>query len=93
MDTDFFISTHPVTSFSRESMSTVSKTVAQVLSAKAANADLLDEGRSVEGRREGRSSQELRADAVQSTGWDAYDVWRRFIKEARERRKNGADGA
>jgi hypothetical protein len=22
-----------------------------------------------------------------STGWDAYEVWRRFIKEARERRR------
>jgi hypothetical protein len=21
-------------------------------------------------------------------GWDAYDVWRRFIKEARDRRKH-----
>ncbi|MFO7190221.1 MAG: hypothetical protein DIU74_011095 [Pseudomonadota bacterium] len=21
-------------------------------------------------------------------GWDAYEVWRRFIKEARERRRN-----
>jgi hypothetical protein len=22
-----------------------------------------------------------------STGWDAYEVWRRFIKEARDRRR------
>jgi hypothetical protein len=26
---------------------------------------------------------------MESTGaWDSYDVWRRFIKEARDRRKN-----
>lgn len=24
-----------------------------------------------------------------ASGWDAYDVWRRFIKEARERRRTG----
>jgi hypothetical protein len=23
-----------------------------------------------------------------STGWDSYQVWRRFIKEARERRRS-----
>lgn len=23
-----------------------------------------------------------------STGWDAYEVWRRFIKEARDRRRS-----
>jgi hypothetical protein len=23
------------------------------------------------------------------TGWDAYDVWRRFIRDARERRLTG----
>jgi len=36
----------------------------------------------------------LRSDAEKSTaesgGWDAYDVWRRLIKDARDRRA-GAD--
>lgn len=26
-----------------------------------------------------------------ATGWDAYEVWRRFIKEARDRREAGQD--
>lgn len=26
-------------------------------------------------------------ETMTSTGWDAYDVWRRFIKEARDRRR------
>lgn len=31
--------------------------------------------------------QEAHPRSIESTGgWDAYDVWRRFIKEARERR-------
>lgn len=24
-----------------------------------------------------------------STGWDSYEVWRRFIKDARDRRRSG----
>ena len=27
-------------------------------------------------------------ETMTSTGWDAYDVWRRFIKEARDRRRS-----
>ena len=26
-----------------------------------------------------------------STGWDAYEVWRRFIKDARDRRRSPQD--
>ncbi|HKE93191.1 MAG TPA: hypothetical protein VKB34_02710 [Povalibacter sp.] len=47
--------------------------------APAANADDLDE------------HQRMRTPGVgvtdTATGWDAYDVWRRFIKEARDRRQ------
>jgi hypothetical protein len=25
-----------------------------------------------------------------STGWDSYEVWRRFIKDARDRRRSGS---
>ena len=63
-----------------ELMSSVSKSIksAQLIgSGPAANDDQLGEGR-------GTDSQSL-----QSTGggWDAYEVWRRFIKDARDRRK------
>lgn len=35
----------------------------------------------------GTLEQEAHQRSIESTGgWDAYDVWRRFIKEARERR-------
>ena len=27
--------------------------------------------------------------AETASGWDAYDVWRRFIKDARDRRQSG----
>ena len=31
----------------------------------------------------------VQAKSIEGTGaWDAYDVWRRFIKEARDRRKS-----
>ncbi|MGH8178158.1 MAG: hypothetical protein ACREV5_18025 [Steroidobacter sp.] len=46
----------------------------------AANADQLGETRPVG------------AGSIEATGgWDAYDVWRRFIKEARDRRKSQTD--
>jgi hypothetical protein len=41
----------------------------------AANEDRLDES----------SAQ---ATTLSATGWDAHDVWRRFIKEARDRRRS-----
>lgn len=44
----------------------------------AANADQIGES---------RTAQDTKG--IEGTGaWDAYDVWRRFIKEARDRRKN-----
>ena len=49
----------------------------QILGAgSAANADQLGEAAPVEAK-----------EAATSQGWDAYDVWRRFIKEARARRQ------
>lgn len=61
----------------RKSMSTTQEIISgQIASgvAKAANADELGE---------------RQADAVTQTasGWDSYEVWRRFIKEARDRRE------
>lgn len=50
----------------------------QLISAgSAANADQLGEVRPLEPR-----SLE-----VTGSGWDSYEVWRRFIKDARDRRK------
>ena len=46
----------------------------------AANADELGET---------LSDTAVQAKSIEGTGaWDAYDVWRRFIKEARDRRKS-----
>jgi hypothetical protein len=46
----------------------------------AANADDLGET---------LSDTAVQAKSIEGTGaWDAYDVWRRFIKEARDRRKS-----
>lgn len=62
-------------------MSSASKPIKRPLVevASAANADELGEP-SVEASAETNS--------IETTGaWDAYDVWRRFIKEARDRRK------
>ena len=63
---------------STENMSSASQPrTSQLLGAgSAANADKLADGAPVA------------STGLESTGgWDAYDVWRRFIKEARERRK------
>lgn len=80
MDTVFF-SIHGLRL--TDPMSTASKTMnGQLLSAAtAANEDRLDEGRALD-----------RA-AETSGAWDAYDVWRRFIKEARDRRKAPGESA
>jgi hypothetical protein len=75
MDTVFFPDR---TGLTVDSMNTVSKTInGQMLNAAtAANDDRLDEGR-------------VHDRGIERTGaWDAYDVWRRFIKEARDRRKS-----
>jgi hypothetical protein len=61
-------------------MNPVSKsTNGQMLSTAAANDDRLDETRQHDRGIEGTGA------------WDAYDVWRRFIKEARDRRKGQTD--
>lgn len=49
--------------------------------ASAANDDRLDEM-----SLNARAATEVDPTETQSS-WDAYDVWRRFIKEARDRRK------
>lgn len=61
-----------------ELMSSVSKPItSQLMSVSAANADQLGESRPVETR------------SIEATGgWDAYEVWRRFIKDARDRRRS-----
>ena len=46
-----------------------------VAAAAAANADELGEARAAA------------ANPSTTQGWDAYEVWRRFIKDARERRQ------
>ena len=74
MDTVFFLLDR--TGLTVDSMKTVSKTMnGQMLNVPAAaNDDRLDEVRPHDRR-------------IEATGaWDAYDVWRRFIKEARDRR-------
>lgn len=72
-------------------MSTLIKPVSQMISgASAANADQL-------GNAIARSAPEIGIDTViepniESTGgWDAYEVWRRLIKDARDRRKHHQD--
>ncbi|HEU4485984.1 MAG TPA: hypothetical protein VFR96_10905 [Povalibacter sp.] len=64
-------------------MSSIQETITDRLiePAAAANADQLDAQRA-------NAPANLTATA---TGWDAYEVWRRFIKEARERRENPSD--
>ena len=68
-------------------MSTLIKPVGQMISgASAANADRLADAMTL-------TVPELGIDTVvqsniESTGgWDAYEVWRRLIKDARDRRK------
>lgn len=53
----------------------------QILSAApAANADRLNE-----------LSRPADAQFTETgSGWDAYEVWRRFIKDARDRRRSGS---
>lgn len=75
-----FLPSDPRTGAAGELMSSVSKSIksAQLIgSSTAANADELGEGRNAPSQ------------GIESTGgWDAYEVWRRFIKDARDRRKH-----
>jgi len=60
-------------------MSSASKPITSqiVAPAVAANADQLGE------------SNATKTKSIEATGgWDSYEVWRRFIKEARDRRKS-----
>ena len=78
MDTLFFASDQR-TGLPADTMSIVSKPIPTqiVASAVAANADQLGETRTAEPK------------SIEATGgWDSYEVGRRFIKEARDRRKN-----
>jgi hypothetical protein len=61
-----------------DTMSSVSKPITQiVVPAAAANADQLGEAGVVKTK------------SIEATGgWDSYEVWRRFIKDARDRRKS-----
>lgn len=72
-------------------MSNVTNTVSSnvhnlVETIPAANADQIGEGF-------GGTTTVMTATVVgateTSTGWDSYEVWRRFIKDARDRRRSG----
>jgi hypothetical protein len=78
MDTQFFASDQR-TGIPVNNMSSVSKPITTqiVTPAAAANADQLGE------------SGATKTKSIEATGgWDSYEVWRRFIKEARDRRKS-----
>lgn len=79
MDTVFFPPPANRAGSSNDLMSSASTPVKSQLisSGPAANADQLGEIHPVEGK------------GIEATGgWDAYEVWRRFIKDARDRRKH-----
>ena len=68
----------PLAASSGDLMSTSPKSMNQLLGAgTAANADQVGEPAAVEAKL-----------ADTAGGWDAYEVWRRFIKEARARRQH-----
>ena len=68
-------------------MSNVTKTINTVHKLvdpiPAANADQIGEG--FDGQRTVLTA--AMAASETSTGWDSYEVWRRFIKDARDRRR------
>ena len=65
-------------------MSSTQQTITDQLTglAKAANADDV-----------GDRAAPLAGVTETATGWDAYEVWRRFIKEARDRRELNRDAS
>jgi hypothetical protein len=75
-----FLPLDPRTGVAGDLMSSVPKSFqgTALIDATAANADELGEARQLQGK------------SLESTGggWDAYEVWRRFIKDARDRRKH-----
>jgi hypothetical protein len=70
-------------------MSTVTKpVVSQLISGgSAANADRLGEAIAMEAPEIGIDTV-IEPNIESTGGWDAYEVWRRFIKDARDRRKH-----
>jgi hypothetical protein len=71
-------------------MSTVIKPVSQMIGAdSAANADQLADAIDLSAPEIGIDTVvETSIESIASTGgWDAYEVWRRLIKDARDRRK------
>jgi hypothetical protein len=71
-------------------MSSLTKpVVSQLISGgSAANADELGEAVARVSAPQDIGIETVIEPSIESTGgWDAYDVWRRFIKEARDRRK------
>jgi hypothetical protein len=75
-----FIPPGPPTDASGKHMNSVSTSLPVHLIAPgaAANADHVGE----------RAVAPVAARAESSGGWDAYEVWRRFIKDARDRRQH-----
>lgn len=71
-------------------MSTVTKSVvSQLISGgSAANADELgDTVAAADGAADIGIDTVIQPSVGSASGWDAYEVWRRFIKDARDRRK------
>ena len=70
-------------------MSTVSKpVVSQLISGgSAANADQLGDAAAAASEAEVGIDTVIEPSIGSAGGWDAYEVWRRFIKDARDRRK------
>lgn len=69
---------------SSDSMNSATKSIKRTLveTPSAANADELGDA---------LIDTTVQTKSMEATGaWDAYDVWRRFIKDARDRRKNTA---
>jgi hypothetical protein len=74
-----FLPPDPPAKVSGQLMSSVPTPVpTQLIASSAANADRLGEAAAAPAE-----APPPRAE----TGWDAYDVWRRFIKDARDRRQ------
>ena len=70
-------------------MSTLIKPVGQMISgAAAANADQLGEAIAMAVPEVGIDTTVVQPNIESTGGWDAYEVWRRLIKDARDRRKH-----
>jgi hypothetical protein len=70
-------------------MSTVIKPVSHIVSgAAAANADQLGEAAMALSASDVGIDTVIQQNLESTGGWDAYEVWRRLIKDARDRRKH-----